>query len=122
VSLKKKHLLSFFSVFLLIAIIAPVSADITFHFTDRSFLGTNPVTITGQDGSELFNGTTASTATIPSDNFTASYWVSFEPGGYTDYAKHPEYTAKQTFDFGAEHIVGAMVIVFVGGVWFWRKK
>jgi hypothetical protein len=73
VSSKKKQFLSFFALVLLVlAIIAPVAADITLHFVDRSFFGNNPVTITGQAGDELFNGTTAdSIATIPADNFTA---------------------------------------------------
>lgn len=102
-------------------VIVPVSADITLHFIDHSFLGDNSVTITGQDGSSLYNGTTTGTATIPADNFSASYWIGFEPGGYTDFAKHPEYAAKQTFEFGAEHAVGILVICFLGSVLLWRK-
>jgi hypothetical protein len=119
---KKKQIFSFFVLvsFLVLAIVAPVSADISLHFIDNSFLGTNPVTITGQDGTLLFNGTTASIATIPS-NFTASYWINFKPGGVTDYAKHPEYAAEQTFGFGAEHIVGIMVVCFVLVIILWRK-
>jgi len=123
VSPKKKQILSFFALVLLVlAIVVPVAADITFHFVDRSFFGDNPVTITGQGGDELFNGTTTSIATVPAENFTASYWISFEPGGYTDYAKHPEYTAHQTFEFGAQHIVGLLVLCIVGTVLLWRNR
>lgn len=111
---------SLLSLLLISLVIAPVSADITVHFIDHSFMGDNPVSITGQDGSLIWNGTTTGTATLPA-NYTASYWIGFKPAGYTDFAKHPEYAAKQTFDFGAEHAVGILVICFLGAILLWRK-
>lgn len=112
---------SFFAlVFLLIGIVAPVSADITLHFVDRSFFGDNPVTITNQTGAELFNGTTNSIAIIPNDDVAVSYWISFEPGGITDIARDPDYGASEGLEFVSKFGIAILLIIMVGIVWFWR--
>lgn len=108
-------------IFLLLALLVlPVSADITVHFVDRSYLGNNPVTITGFDGSELFNGTTSSIATIPADNFTASYWVSFEPGGTVDLIKSPQKGAEEILHVIQGGIAGIAIILII--LWAWRRR
>lgn len=119
---KKKTLFPFFAlVLLLVAIIAPVSADLTFHFIDRSYMGNNPVTITDHNGTSFFNGTTNSIAVIPS-NFTASYWISFEPGGITDIARSPDFGAAESFSFAERFGIGILIVCFVLVVIFWRKN
>lgn len=117
---KNFFLLPFIFLLLLALLVLPVSADITVHFVDRSYLGNNPVTITGFDGSELFNGTTSSIATIKADNFTASYWVSFEPGGTVDMIKSPQLGAEEILHVVQGGIAGIVIILIV--LYAWRRR
>lgn len=115
---KNLFLPSFIFLLSLGLLVFPVSADITVHFIDRSYLGNNPVTITGVGGEDLFNGTTSSIATIPAENFTASYWISFEPGGPVDMIKSPQLGAEEILRLVQGGIAGIVIILIV----LWARK
>ena len=116
----KNSLFFLASVILLLGIIAPASADITLNFVDRSFFGDNPITITNQNGTEVFNGTTSSKTIVLNDS--QAYWLSFEPGGITDIARNPDYGALEGLGFVTKFGIAIFLVIMVGVVWFWRSK
>lgn len=116
----KKNLPSFFALILLVfTIIAPVAADVTLNFVDRSYFGNNPMTISDKNGTEVFNGTTSSKTIELLDN--NAYWISFEPGGITDIAKSPDFGASEGFSMVQKFGVGILIVIFILVVVFWRK-
>jgi hypothetical protein len=117
---KKIIPLSFLVLVLLALLVLPVSADLTLHFIDRSAFGSNPVTITDSSGSQVYNGTSTGIAVIPYENVTASYWVSFEPGGTADMLKDPQLGAENILHVVQGGAVGIILIIVV--VWAIRRR
>lgn len=117
---KKTHFLFFVSILLVSAFIAPVAANVTIHFIDRSYLGDNPLIISNLSGQELFNGTTKSTSVEVFDN--QAIWISFQPGGAMDIVKDPDFGTQEGLAFAQRFYLGLGILCFFGIVLLWRTR
>lgn len=124
-STKKNKLFPFFALLLVVfAFVVPVSADVTLYFTDRAYFGDNPIVISQMNGTEVFNGTTQSGGIVLPDipGQSSAYWITFQPGGLSDYASNPDYFASTTFGTAQKFGIGILLICFVGIVIWWRNR
>jgi hypothetical protein len=118
---EKKFILPSFLILVLLALLVlPVSADLTIHFIDRSNFGSNPVTVTDFNGTQVYNGTSTGIAIIPLNETTASYWVSFEPGGAADMIKDPQQGAETVLHVVQGGAVGIVLVILI--VWAIRRR
>jgi hypothetical protein len=102
-----------------VVLISPVNAETTISFIDKAYFGENPVVISDDTGSVVFNGTTKSTGIELPSNHT--YTIQFNPGGVTDVARSPDYGALVVVQWITQNIVGFIILVLVLYLLFGRK-